>query len=149
MTEASFYSPRPALNEKEREIAIAAIGARVSGSPAEAAAQLLSGIAVLDGSHLPILVWPTGLSLDGAADWHENQGEEFRVRAQRFSERMAGINSNALRSPVEHSDPIQMLSGLAQPLEYPASSVPAHREARIGSHPPEDQQLHSEASDAC
>ena len=68
MTETTFYSPRQTLTAKDREIAISSIGARVSGSPAEAAAQLLSGIAVLDGRHLPILVWPTGMSLKEAAD---------------------------------------------------------------------------------
>jgi len=149
MKEANFYSTRQALTEKEREIALTSIGARVSGSPAEAAAQLLSGIAVLDGRHLPILVWPTGMSLNEAADWLAEQGEAYRVRAQRFSERMAGVSSSALTALVEHSDPPQKLSGLAQPLEYQASSAPTHREAGIGSHPPEDQQLHSEASDAC
>lgn len=149
MTEANFYCTRQALTEKEREIALTSIGARVSGSPAEAAAQLLSGIAVLDGRHLPILVWPTGMSLNEAADWLAEQVEVYRVRAQRFSERMAGVSSSALTALVEHSDPPQKLSGLAQPLEYQASSAPTHREAGIGSHPPEDQQLHSEASDAC
>ena len=149
MTEANFYCTRQALTEKEREIALTSIGARVSGSPAEAAAQLLSGIAVLDGRHLPILVWPTGMSLNEAADWLAEQVEVYRVRAQRFSERMAGVSSSALTALVEHSDPPQKLSGLAQPLEYQASSAPTHREAGIGSHSLEDQQLHSEASDAC
>ena len=149
MTETTFYSPRQTLTAKDREIAITSIGARVSGSPAEAAAQLLSGIAVLDGRHLPILVWPTGMSLNEAADWLAEQGEAYRVRAQRFSERMAGVSSSALTALVEQSDPPQKLSGLAQPLECPASSAPTHREAGIGSHPLEDQQPHSEASDAC
>ena len=149
MTETTFYSPRQTLTAKDREIAISSIGARVSGSPAEAAAQLLSGIAVLDGRHLPILVWPTGMSLKEAADWLAEQGEVYRVRAQRFSERMTGASSSELTALVEHSDPPQKLSRLAQPLEYPTSSASTHREAGIGSHSLEDQQLHSEASDAC
>lgn len=146
MTEARFCRPRPTLTAKEREIAIAAIGARVSGSPADAAAQLLSGIAVLDGNHLPILVWPNGLSMEEAADWHERNGKECRLRAQRFSERMAGVNSNARTVPAEHSDPTQKPNESARPPQYPVSSAPNHLEAGTGNHLPEDRQLHSEAS---
>lgn len=149
MTEARYCRPRPPLTAKEREVAIAAIGARVSGSPADAAAQLLSGIAVLDGNHLPILVWPTGLSLEEAAVWHEHNGKECRLRAQRFSERMAGVNSSARTFPAEHSDLTQKSNEPAQPLRYPVSSAPNHLEAGTDNHLPEDRQPHSEANDAC
>lgn len=149
MTEARFCRPRPTMTAKEREIAIAAIGARVSGSPADAAAQLLSGIAVLDGNHLPILVWPTGLSMDEAAAWHEREGQDYRLRAQRFSERMAGVSSNALTPLAEHSDLSQKSNESARPPQYPTSSAPNHLEEGTGNRLPGDQPLHAESSDAC
>lgn len=149
MTEARFLTPRPILTAKEREIAIAAIGARVSGSPERAAAQLLSGIAVLDGDHSPILVLPEGWSFQDAADWHDQQSAELRDRAQRFADRMNGVNSSARTSLEAHSDTEQTLSEPARTPRYPAACVPIHRGAETGGRSPEGQIPRSESSDAC
>lgn len=68
------------LSPREREIAIQAMGARVSGEPAEAALQLLHGIAVLDGQHIPAVAWPNGLSLGEKAAWHMEQAAALKKR---------------------------------------------------------------------
>jgi len=52
------------LQTKIREIAIEAIGRTVRGNPSDAAAQLLKGIAILDGVSAPFLIWPQTLSPD-------------------------------------------------------------------------------------
>lgn len=71
------------LTAKEREIAISAIGARVSGGPAEAAKQLLAGVAVLDGQHAPFLILPEEISRQEMAAWHEDQAAYWRDSAAR------------------------------------------------------------------
>lgn len=50
------------LSQKTREIAIQAIASRASGTPTEAALQILKGIAALDSPGKPFLIWPTNLS---------------------------------------------------------------------------------------
>lgn len=149
MIEAHIYEPRPVLSPKEREIAIAAIGARIKGSPAEAAAQLLAGIMVLDGKHLPVLVWPAGLSLEEAAAWHEQNGADYRARAQRFSERMGDVNSSAQTVLEVRSEPTQKSNEPVRPLQQSTSSALVPLEAGTDSPPLEDQLGCHMPSDAC
>lgn len=49
------------LETKIRQIAIQAIAARATGSPSEAAAQILKGISALDSPSKPFVIWPTNL----------------------------------------------------------------------------------------
>lgn len=49
------------LESNIRQIAIQAIAARASGSPVEAAGQILAGIAALDSPGKPFVIWPTDL----------------------------------------------------------------------------------------
>lgn len=76
-----------------RPIAIQAIAARATGSPVEAAKQILQGIAVYDaGTEQPVVVlWPEKLQESNAllerAAWHES--ERDRLVAQEASNRQA------------------------------------------------------------
>ncbi|WP_150796632.1 hypothetical protein [Pseudomonas fluorescens] len=49
------------LEPSIRQIAIQAIASQVSGTPAEAAIQILEGIAVIDFPGKPFVIWPAGL----------------------------------------------------------------------------------------
>ena len=49
------------LESNIRQIAIQAIAARASGSPVEAAEQILAGIAALDSPGKPFVIWPSSL----------------------------------------------------------------------------------------
>lgn len=49
------------LEASIRQIAIQAIAARATGSPSEAAAQILKGISALDSPSKPFVIWPTNL----------------------------------------------------------------------------------------
>ena len=49
------------LEASIRHIAVQAIAARATGSPAEAAAQILEGISALDFPGKPLVIWPTNL----------------------------------------------------------------------------------------
>lgn len=50
------------LEPNIRHIAIQAIASRASGTPTEAALQILKGIAALDSPDKPFVIWPTSLS---------------------------------------------------------------------------------------
>jgi len=75
------------LTSKEREIAIQAIAARATGNCAEAAVQILKGVAALEGPDDPVVVWPSdwnvftahGMSFEQKAAWHERQAAEIRT----------------------------------------------------------------------
>jgi len=73
------------LTPKDREIAIQAIAARATGSPAEAAKQILMGIRTFDGELGPFVVWPVNpfrnrhpVSYEERAAWHESQAAKLR-----------------------------------------------------------------------
>lgn len=138
MSEATFDDQRPMLTPKERELAIAAIGSRVSGTPADAATQLLVGIAVLDGRHLPIQVWSAGMGLEDAANWHERNAIELRERNARIQARIRAVSPSEQTAPSGVSDCLQTSVARAQPQQDPASSAPDRREAGTDSLPPLD-----------
>lgn len=78
---------RPAVTGTDRVIALQAIAGRAAGSPAEAALQVLAGIAVLnDGAKSPaVVLWPKelqsiGSELDRAA-WHESERDRLTAKA--------------------------------------------------------------------
>lgn len=149
MDEAKLTGSRPHLSPKEREIAIAALGQRVSGNPAEAAAQLLAGIAVLDGKHLPVQVWPAGMSLEDAAEWHQSNANELRERSARIQARVLGVTPSGQKLPGEHEDCLQTIPSPAQLQQERASSAQDHREADTDSPLPSDPSPHSGSSDVC
>lgn len=50
------------LDSKAREIALHVVASRAVGTPAEAAAQILAGFAVLEAGGSALVVWPASLS---------------------------------------------------------------------------------------
>lgn len=74
------------LSSKEREISIQAIGARATGSPADAARQILEGIAILDGLHKPFLIWPDTLSCDEKIEALDSELKRLRHAARAVAE---------------------------------------------------------------
>ncbi len=94
------------LTPRQLEIAIEAIGHRASGSPAEVALQILQGVAVLDGGHIPAVAWPEGFSLLDKAKWHAEQAENFAERNKRFEEfRLAWTSASSTEHPEFPSNP--------------------------------------------
>ena len=65
MLEERICTQRPRLTAREREIVISAISARATGKPEVAAVEILVGIAVIDGHHPPILLWPNDMTYRG------------------------------------------------------------------------------------
>lgn len=73
------------MNRRDREIAVRAIAERATGTPEEAAAQILAGIAVLDGQRLPILLWSPGTGREEKAAWHRSEAAYWDESAARFA----------------------------------------------------------------
>lgn len=149
MDESKLTESRPHLSQREREIAIAAIGQRVTGSPSEAASQLLAGIAILDGKHLPVQVWPAGMSLEDAAKWHQSNADELRERSARIQARILGVSPSAPRLPVEPEGCLQTSLSPDQPQRDPVSSAQDRREVDTDNPLPSGPSLRSGSSDAC
>lgn len=146
-----FLGARPILTAHEREIAIEALGRRLSGgsgAPA-AAADLLAGIAVLDGAHKPVLVWPADMSLDDMAAWHDREARDLKERALRFQERMKAVTPSVEKEPQAQTDLTQMPGELAPTLPALASSALAPPEAGTDSRSPQAPELTPGSSDAC
>ena len=77
------------LSRADREAAVKAICARASGTTTEAAAQILAGIAALDGRRLPILLWPEDVTREEKAAWHKSEAAFWDASAIRFAEFMS------------------------------------------------------------
>ena len=76
------------LTPRQIEIVIEAIGRRAIGTPAEAALQILLGVAVLEGGGMPAVAWPEGYSLLGKTKWHTEQAK----RCQETHEWIENLN---------------------------------------------------------
>lgn len=144
-----FCAARPALTAKEREIAIAAVSARACGIPVEAAKQLLAGIAVLDGNHLPILVWPENTTSRQKADWLAKAASDQSERADRFDAHMIQVNPGAPQALEVHPGDAQVSSELVPTLLPSTSSASAHLEEETDSHPLKAPQVRQGSNDAC
>lgn len=122
------------MNRRDREIALRAIAGRATGKPEVAAAEILAGIAVLDGQHFPILLWPAGIDREEKAAWHRAEAAYWEEAAARFA---------ALTSPPQsvpgtrpESQDGQSIGERGQLLPGSVSSKPDLREAEIESpHP--------------
>jgi len=145
-----FLCSRPILTPQEREIAIEALGRKLSGSGAPAAAaDLLAGIAVLDGAHRPVLIWPTDMSLEEKAAWHEREASDLKERVLRFQERMKASTPSVEKKPQAQTGLIQMSGELAPILPALASSAPVPLEAGTDSRSPQAHERTPGSSDAC
>ncbi|MHA6180409.1 hypothetical protein [Pseudomonas mohnii] len=142
---------RSRLTGREREIAIEAIGRRLSGSPAESAKDMLVGISVLDGKHAPFVVWSEeyGFDYEERAAWLEAQAASARASATRYAEVISQAQHSVERSPETHLEKT-LSPSQGQPLSQSASSTSLHPEA--GKESPLPQLLAEPAqgsSDAC
>jgi hypothetical protein len=99
------------VSASDRAVAVHAIAARASGTPAQAAIQILAGIAALDaGTEFPVVVlWPEGFDdqdyLIKRAEWHADQASlltEWHRRIQLF---MSSLPSQASESASCPSNP--------------------------------------------
>ena len=140
---------RPALTAKERGIAIAAVSARASGAPVEAAKQILAGIAVLDGNHMPIVVWPENTTLRQKADWLATAASDQSERADQFDARMRQLNPGAPQAPEVHPGDAQVSSELAPTLLPSTSYASAHLEEETDSRPLKGPRALKGSNDAC
>ncbi|MNJ37190.1 hypothetical protein D3C77_319990 [compost metagenome] len=99
---------RVQLTAREREIVISAIAARVSGSPSDAAKQVLTAIAVLDGDREPLILWPQSISRVRMAAWHESEAVYWRESAARFAPAvsLAAQSADRDRASAQTDEPI-------------------------------------------
>jgi hypothetical protein len=140
---------KAALSPREREIAISAIGDRVSGSPVEAAKQLLAGIAVLDGDRLPVLVWPEAATLRERANWLSDQAKDYLERADLFDARMVAISPSGLQVLEEQRGCVQASNESALTPRLSASFASAHPEEETDSRLQSCSQIDQGSSGAC
>ena len=139
----------PDLSATDREIALKAIAARATGKPDVAAAEILAGIAVLDGNHLPILLWSNDTTREEKAAWHKAEAAYWDESAQRLAEITAQRAQSAART---HSSTQDALSTDEQgaPQLLSASSAKAPHEAETQSPLPSQPGEHLQgSSDAC
>lgn len=87
-TEAAPRNVQPRLSGRDREIAIQAIAAHATGTPVEAAYQILAGIEALDaGPDAPMVVlWPTKIfgTTEERAGWHVAEKDRLLGLAASF-----------------------------------------------------------------
>ncbi|WP_346397441.1 hypothetical protein [Pseudomonas syringae] len=76
------------LSRADREAAVKAICERATGTTTQVAAQILAGIAALDGRRLPILLWPEHVTREDKAAWHKSEAAFWDASALRFAELM-------------------------------------------------------------
>ncbi|WP_440064837.1 hypothetical protein ACTAB2_05630 [Pseudomonas syringae] len=135
------------LSRADREAAVKAICARASGTTTEAAAQILAGIAALDGRRLPILLWPEHVTREEKAAWHDKEAGFWKESAKRFSVLMS--RRNEPRSPDIPEGSLQN-SSPDQPLPDSTSAAPVHCEKEEESRlPPVSGEPAQGSSDAC
>ena len=149
MPEERIYSPQPHLTAKEREIAISAISARATGKPNVAAVEILAGIAVFDGNHPPILLWPKDMTREEKAAWHTAEAAYWSASAQRIAEVMERGSQSVV--PIHSGSPCaRSTDEQGTPQDLSASSVKvlhvAETQSPLPSLPREPQQG---SSDAC
>lgn len=95
------------LETNIRQIAIQAIAARATGSPSEAAAQILKGISALDSPSKPFVIWPTNLHLAEQIKVLESELERIRHITQSMADyrAMCDLHPQADSSALhEHQD---------------------------------------------
>ncbi|WP_139137844.1 MULTISPECIES: hypothetical protein [unclassified Pseudomonas] len=109
-TEAAPLNAQPRLSGRDREIALQAIAARASGTPVEAAYQILAGIEALDaGPESPlVMLWPKGdgyETLEDKAAWHEAERDRLLDRHKAFSRAFPSWRRQETGSPGSQHSP--------------------------------------------
>ncbi|GFZ63703.1 hypothetical protein PSE10B_02250 [Pseudomonas amygdali pv. eriobotryae] len=96
------------LSVGDREIAVKAICSRATGTTTQVAAQILTGIAALDGRRLPILLWPEDVTREDKAAWHKSEAAFWDASALRFAELMKS-SARSSEQEAELADPMLTL----------------------------------------
>nr|NLU60020.1 hypothetical protein [Pseudomonas sp. BIGb0427] len=115
----------------------------------EAAKQLLAGIAVLDGEHPPVLVWPEAATLRERANWLSDQAKDYLESADLFDARLAAISPGGLQVLEEQKGCAQASNESAPTLQLSASSASAHPEEETDSRLQSCSQIDQDSSGAC
>ncbi|WP_156160236.1 hypothetical protein [Pseudomonas sp. 2(2015)] len=115
----------------------------------EAARQLLAGIAVLDGNHPPVLVWPEAATLRERANWLSDQAKDFLERADLFDARMAAFSSDEPQALEEQTGYVQASKESAPIPQSSVSSASAHLEVEKDSRLQSCPRIDQGSSDAC
>ena len=149
MPEERICTQRPRLTAREREIAISAISARAMGKSDVAAVEILAGIAVIDGNHPPILLWPKDITREEKAAWHTAEAAYWSASAQRIAEVMERGSQSVV--PIHSGSPcVRSTDEQGRPQPLSASSVKALHEAETQSPlPPLLGEPLQGSSDAC
>lgn len=125
---------RTLLSPADRQVAVNAVASLARGKPEDAATQILAGIAVLDGRHLPILIWGEDISREEKAAWHRAEATFWEDSASRFQGLMRSAGQSAGKTPgPSPSSPAPSQQG--RPLPGPEASAQAHPAVDIGTLP--------------
>lgn len=127
-------TPDARISARDRCQAVEAICRRATGRPDVAASEILAGIAVLDGQHLPILLWPCDTTREEKAAWHKSEAAYWDESARRFRETMERLGQSAEQSPALNPG-MPPRPAPAPPPQDSASFAQAHLAAEIGNHP--------------
>lgn len=131
-------APEDVQNEVKLIFALA-IANRATGTPAQAASQILAGFAVLEaGPEQPtVVLWPADISLEEQAAWHEKEAASFKGRALRLERRMRSFTSSAEKKSQDLAGSIEaeQVEGLSHPTRDEASELLNHLTAMIASVP--------------
>ncbi|MBD1108177.1 MULTISPECIES: hypothetical protein [Pseudomonas syringae group] len=118
------------LSRADRGAAVKAICDRATGTTTQVAAQILTGIAALDGRRLPILLWPEDVTREEKAAWHKSEAAFWDASAIRFAEFMKSADPDGDRTP--DGSPSALPIAAPEPLPLTLTSCsPAHRAADI------------------
>lgn len=151
MIEKTTTYSRPTLSVREREIAIEAIGRQVTGSPRAMASDLLAAIAVLDGEHIPVVIWSGDfITYQAKAAWHQQQAADWQDQANRQRQLIDSRTSSEAQSQPSEPPSAEPAPEPGLLLRLPAldQSIPAEEEKEnplpLLAYEPEQ-----ESSDAC
>jgi len=134
------------LQTKIREIAIEAIGRTVRGNPSDAAAQLLKGIAILDGVSAPFLIWPQTLSPDEQIQFLELELKKTRD-GERFITDKSADSEDAGCELAPKLDPLKTKAAVVEP-KLPDQALPSPVDAVRSPRPAEIETLQALLSES-
>ena len=96
------YEAVSILDREARQIALHAVAARATGSPVEAAKQILAGFSALDGSGKPLVVWPLDLSHADQIAVLEAELARIRQALQDMADFQDRVNQSNLEGCLEY-----------------------------------------------
>lgn len=138
------------LTSKEREIAIQAIAARATGTPAQAASQILQGVTALQYPGKPVIIWAEGLGVDEKIEALESELRDWLQYKKELQEHRLTRWSTPRTAEAENPSS-QDQKGHSSPEDTPdeeASQSEAPNAAEGSTALPSEKKPDQEASDA-